>query len=168
MFREDHFKKAASILETCKSKRLKVSCAESCTGGLLAALLTEIPGSSAVFEGGFVSYSNMMKQLFLNVRSDSLEEYGAVSERVAMEMAAHCRSVTKTSIAIGITGIAGPEGGTTDKPVGLVYIAVSTPNHAEVKRHVFKGNRSEVRLQAVEHALTMIESALATSFSSFA
>lgn len=160
MFPDKQIKDATKILETCKRKGLKISCAESCTGGLLSALLTEIPGSSAVFEGGFVSYSNMMKQLFLNVRSDSLAECGAVSERVAMEMAFHCRSVTKTDIAIGITGIAGPDGGTPDKPVGLVYIAVSTANHAQVERHLYQGNRAEVRVQAVESALALISNVL--------
>jgi PncC family amidohydrolase len=160
MFPEHLVTQASHILETCKAKGLKLSCAESCTGGLLSALFTEIAGSSAVFEGGFVSYSNMMKQLFLNVRSDSLAECGAVSERVAMEMASHCRSVTRTDISIGITGIAGPEGGTPDKPVGLVYIGISTENHAQVERHLYQGNRTEVRIQAVESALVLISTVL--------
>ncbi len=168
MFREEHLAKASAILDNCKAKGLKISCAESCTGGLLSALFTEISGSSAVFEGGFVTYSNALKQSLLNVRSDSLELFGAVSERVAMEMASQCRNATKADISVGITGIAGPTGGTPDKPVGLVYIGISTANHAEVKKHHFQGNRDEIRLQAVEHSLLMIESLLATSFVSVA
>ncbi len=168
MFREELITQAKAILDKCKGKGLKIACAESCTGGLLSALFTHIPGSSAVFEGGFVTYSNSLKLTLLGVHADSLAECGAVSERVAMEMAGNARKHSKADITISITGIAGPDGGTPEKPVGLVYIGISTENHAEVHKYLFKGDRTEIRLQSVEQALNLISAVLTTSFVSSA
>lgn len=168
MFRDELIIQASEILDVYKAKGLKLSCAESCTGGLLAALFTEISGSSTVFEGGFVTYSNTMKHHILGVSAEALENFGAVSEQVALEMAERCRQKTSADIAVGITGIAGPTGGTADKPVGLVYIGISTENHAQVEGHLYQGNRTEVRVQALKSALILIKSVLTTSFVSSA
>lgn len=135
------------------NKNLTISTAESCTGGLLGAALTQEPGSSQFYLGGVVSYSNTLKQGLLGVNEDSLKLYGAVSEEVAKEMAEGIRSKTGSDLAVSTTGIAGPDGGSNEKPVGLVYIGFSTPKGVHAERFQFYGERESVRQLTVQAAL---------------
>jgi nicotinamide-nucleotide amidase len=130
--------------------------AESCTGGLLAGLLTEVPGASDYFMLGWVTYSNGAKISELGVGAELIEKYGAVSEPVALAMAEGARRKGGTDYAIAITGIAGPGGGTEQKPVGLVYISVVSAGRSETKRHVFSGGREAIRLRAAQTALNIL------------
>lgn len=130
--------------------------AESCTGGLLAAMITDIPGSSRYFTYGWVTYSNDAKSRELDVPADLIEKYGAVSEQVARAMAQGARRRAGTDYAIAITGIAGPGGGTEQKPVGLVYIAVDNQGGTDTSRHVFSFDRSSVRLRAAQTSLNIL------------
>lgn len=128
--------------------------AESCTGGRLSAAITAIPGSSAVFSGGIVSYSDDVKEALLDVREETLRLHGAVSAETAREMAAGVKARLRTDYGIGITGIAGPGGGTPDKPVGLVYVAWAGPEEFHnVARMRFPGDREQVQQSSVELAL---------------
>ena len=129
--------------------------AESCTGGWLGKKLTDIPGSSDYFKGGWVVYSNEAKIRQLGVEEDVLETQGAVSESVARQLASKAREIAGADYGIGITGMAGPGGGTEEKPVGLVYIAVADNNQVQVKKHIFPGDRDMVRLRAVNLALDL-------------
>ncbi len=138
-------------------RNLTIACAESCTGGLLTSRLTDISGSSAYVKGSVVAYANEIKISALHVREKTLEEFGAVSEPVALEMAAGIRENFNTSIGLSITGIAGPTGGTEDKPVGLVYIAVSGDDGDMAKKFNFNGTRTEIKQKAVEAALVLIQ-----------
>ncbi|HAY07223.1 MAG TPA: CinA family protein [Hyphomonas sp.] len=150
---------ALLILDDAEQARLKIAAAESCTGGLVAALLTEIPGSSSVFERGFVTYSNKAKEEMLGVPGDVLADYGAVSEPVARMMAEGALQNSRANIAVGITGVAGPGGGTKMKPVGLVHIACARENRAVVHEMLQLGDigRSAIRMEAVETALKLIQ-----------
>lgn len=134
--------------------------AESCTGGLIAAAITNAPGSSTYFERGFVTYSNQAKMDLLSVPSTVLKEHGAVSEACAAAMASGALQTAKADIAIAVTGIAGPGGGTEEKPVGLVYIGIATTDKTHVFKHIFKGDRQDVRVQTCEHALNHAISAI--------
>lgn len=156
MFSKSLVTKAKKILKIAEKKKLKITCAESCTGGLLSALLTEISGASNNFERGFVTYSNSAKKEMLKVKEKTLKAYGAVSEEVAKEMAIGAQKNAKADIAISITGIAGPDGGSVAKPVGLVYIAVANREKVIVKRFNFCGTRSKVRSSAINQALEMM------------
>jgi len=168
MFTEALKKQAAGIINECRKRGLMIATAESCTGGLIAALLTEIPGSSTVFERGFVTYSNHAKTQMLAVDSDIIAENGAVSEAVACAMSIGARKHAKVDIAVAVTGIAGPDGGSAEKPVGTVCIAIASEADNAVQTFHFKGDRGEVRLQSVEAALAMIREMLTRSFSSVA
>jgi nicotinamide-nucleotide amidase len=158
---------AERLLADARAKGLKIVTAESCTGGLVAGLLTEIPGSSDVVERGFVAYSNDSKHELLGVPEHIIAQHGAVSKPVALAMAAGALRNSLAHVAIAVTGIAGPTGGTADKPVGLVYIAtrmrldVATPleftGATVVECRFGDVGRSEVRLKAVETALAMLE-----------
>lgn len=119
---------SALVVEALSKKSLKIATAESCTGGMISSLITDVSGSSQVFDCGVCSYSNDIKRKILGVKEDTLMTYGAVSDRVAMEMARGVRLLSNADIGISTTGIAGPMGGTMYKPVGLVYIGVSTKN----------------------------------------
>jgi len=130
--------------------------AESCTGGLLAAMITDVPGSSRYFTHGWVTYSNAAKQSELMVPPEMIDQYGAVSEHVARAMAQGARRCSGADYAIGITGIAGPDGGSEQKPVGLVYIALDSRDGAEASRYVFSWDRSSVRLRAAQTALNLL------------
>jgi len=134
------------IINNLIEKELKIAVAESCTGGLLAKTITDIPGSSACFDVGLVTYSNESKVNLLDVSPQTLEKYGAVSKQVAIEMINGLRKISDCDIAISITGIAGPGGATENKPIGLVYIAIND----EVYTCNFKGTRQEVREQTVD------------------
>lgn len=139
-----------------KSQNLTLATAESCTGGLIAHTLTNISGSSDYFERGVVSYSNKSKIELLGVPESLLTEYGAVSEQVAKAMAEGIRNNSKVDIGIATTGIAGPTGGTKDKPVGLVYIAVSTQEETYVKKFLFNGDRLQNKESGCDAALNML------------
>jgi nicotinamide-nucleotide amidase len=130
--------------------------AESCTGGLLAERITKVPGSSRYFLGGAITYANELKTLYANVPPALIEEYGAVSKQVANAMAEGIRTETGATIGVGITGVAGPGGGTEEKPVGLVYISVSDASKAEVVERHFPGNRERIRRYATQQALDLI------------
>jgi len=133
-----------------------VAVAESCTGGLLTKLLTDIPGSSKYFTFGWITYSNEAKVSELGVPADLIQDYGAVSEQVARAMAGAARKKAGTDYAISITGIAGPAGGTEQKPVGLVYISVDSENECDTQRCHFFGNRRFIRLRAAQTALNIL------------
>ncbi len=136
-----------------RSKKLKLVTAESCTGGLIPAAITEIAGSSDIFDRGFVTYSNEAKIAMLGVSPKTLESYGAVSKQTATEMCQGALKYSLADMAISVTGIAGPSGGTPEKPVGLVYIGIASKKETRIFKHIFKGNRNEVRKQTVEAAL---------------
>jgi len=138
--------------------RLKatLATAESCSGGLIAHRLTNAPGASAYFLGGVIAYSNAVKRALLNVSEEALDAHGAVSEPVARQMVEGALVRFGSDYALGVTGIAGPGGGTSDKPVGLVYIAVSGPNGTRVVHHVFEGTREQVKQQTAEAALQLL------------
>ena len=139
------------------AKGYTISCAESCTGGLLTSTLTDVPGSSAYVMGSVVSYSNDVKSRILHVAEETLAAHGAVSPETAREMAEGVRDLMQTDVGVGITGIAGPGGGSPEKPVGLVYIAVSAPEKTSVEKNVFSGVRAEIKRAAVNKALAMVQ-----------
>ncbi len=143
------------------SKKLKISAAESCTGGLLGAILTSIPGSSTYFEGSVVTYSNYQKINLLKVSERILKEFGAVSKECALEMAQNIKNITGSDIAISITGIAGPDGGTPDKPVGTVFCTIIVHDYVKTIKFNFSGNRNIIRYQAtrsvIEELLSILE-----------
>ncbi len=152
---------ARSVLDLCRARGLKIATAESCTGGLVAGLLTEIAGSSDVVERGFVTYSNDAKRELLGVSAETLARHGAVSEATAREMAAGALAASRADIALSVTGVAGPGGGSAEKPVGLVHFACYGPGERRVaaERRLGDLGRGAVRLASVEQALTMIEAA---------
>lgn len=145
-----------SIVELLMEKGLTLTTAESCTGGLLAARLTNVAGVSEVFRQGFVTYSNKAKRKLLDVKKNTLKEYGAVSDKTAKEMAKNGAFITGSDICISITGIAGPGGGTDQKPLGLVYMACSYKNQVTVREYHFKGDRYKVRESSVVNALILL------------
>ena len=149
----DILKKIANLL---KQKHLTVATAESCTGGLISHSLTNISGSSDYFDRGIVSYSNNAKMELLGVYKEILEKYGAVSEQIAKVMAKGVRTKSNVDIGISTTGIAGPTGGTKEKPVGLVYIAVSTTKNVVVKKFQFTGDRLQNKESTCNAALQML------------
>ncbi|MDQ2994543.1 MAG: CinA family protein [Pseudomonadota bacterium] len=150
-------KKALHLTEVFTAAQLMVSTAESCTGGGIAAAITTIPGSAAVFDSGFVTYSNDAKQRLLGVKPVTLSSFGAVSEQTAIEMAEGALANSNADISVSVTGIAGPDGGTPDKPVGTVWFAFARrgqPTRA-ILQH-FEGDRAAVRSQAVLFALSNV------------
>ena len=150
------------LVAVCKEKRVTVATAESCTGGMVAVRITSVPGSSAVFLGGVVSYADAVKQDVLGVPQTVLEQKGAVSEECACAMAKGARALLKTNIVVSVTGIAGPGGGTPEKPVGLVWFGVADGQEGtRAERRVFAGGRAAVRRQAAEHALELLLEAAA-------
>jgi nicotinamide-nucleotide amidase len=149
---------ARQVLDEARAKGLRLAIAESCTGGLIAALLTEIPGSSDVVERGFITYSNESKEDLLGVPSDLIHQYGAVSELVVRAMAEGALKHSLAHLAVAVTGIAGPGGGTAEKPVGLVYVAVARPEHAPMVKELRFGEigRQEIRSRTVAEALILL------------
>jgi nicotinamide-nucleotide amidase len=137
---------------------LTLATAESCTGGLVAHRITNVPGSSAYFVGGIVAYANDAKQALLGVRAETLAAHGAVSEQTAREMARGARQALGADLAVAITGIAGPTGGTPDKPVGLTFVALSAPDVDRVERHLWAGSRLENKDASAEAALRLVVS----------
>ncbi|MDD4890633.1 MAG: competence/damage-inducible protein A [Phycisphaerae bacterium] len=160
------FGRDAQTLESVLGDRLraagqKLATAESCTGGLVSQLITAVPGSSDYFVESVVTYSNASKTARLGVRPDTIQRFGAVSAQTAGEMAAGIRRTSGADWSVAITGIAGPGGGTADKPVGLVYIAVAGPGGVEVHQHNFPGEREIVRMRAARFALNWVRLAMA-------
>lgn len=145
------------IIELLIKHHLTITTAESCTGGLIAATLVNVPGVSGQFEEGYITYSNEAKEKLLGVSHETLEKYGAVSSQTAEEMAKGAKKAANADISIISTGIAGPDGGTKEKPVGLVYLACSLGEETEVERHVFSGDRQKVRQASVQAALALVE-----------
>jgi nicotinamide-nucleotide amidase len=152
-------KSAERILSLCRAGGFTIVTAESCTGGLVAATLTEISGSSDVFERGFVTYSNAAKEAMLGVPATILDRYGAVSQETAEAMAAGALAHSPAHFAVAITGIAGPTGGSKDKPVGLVHFAAAARDGRRVHREKRFGDigRRQVRLASVAEALALLE-----------
>jgi nicotinamide-nucleotide amidase len=153
----------AIVLQSCRVRGLTLATAESCTGGLVAARLTSVPGSSDVFAGGVVSYSNELKQGLLGVPEAVLAEHGAVSAETASAMAAGARERLGVDVAVAVTGVAGPGGGTADKPVGLVYLHVSGPNAEEARSFSVPSDREAVRRRAAVAALHLVRRVLTQS-----
>ncbi len=157
MLSDDIFDLATGIVADFREKGLRLATAESCTGGLIVAALTAVPGSSEVVDRGFVSYSNAAKEQMLDVPAALIETHGAVSEQVARAMAEGAVTRTQVDMAVAVTGVAGPGGATATKPVGLVYIALAARDaDTLVERHVFDGNRGDVRRLTVLRALTLL------------
>ncbi|MFO1080798.1 MAG: CinA family protein [Reyranellaceae bacterium] len=159
MFDHEMRDAAERVLHACRKRHFKVVTAESCTGGLIAATLTAIAGSSDVVDRAFVTYANEAKREMLGVSWDALLGHGAVSEPVAQAMARGALLRSAADLAVSVTGVAGPGGGSADKPVGLVYLgAARRDGEGFVERHVFPGDRDSVRRVAVLTALTMLAS----------
>lgn len=156
MFSEQLKRQARLVLQRYRRREIKIVTAESCTGGLLSALLTEISGSSEVFERGYVTYSDESKTKLLGVSSRLLKKYGAVSKQVVTAMAEGALKYSRADIAVAITGIAGPGGGSAEKPVGLVYVAIAHDNDLTVEEHFFEGDRDTVRHSAMTRALELL------------
>lgn len=144
------------VSESLRKHKRTIATAESCTGGMLGAILTQEPGSSDFFLGGVVSYSNTLKEKFLGVKSQTLENYGAVSLETAQEMAVGIRDNANSDLGVSITGIAGPGGGSQEKPVGLVYIGLATPDGIEANKFQFHGGRDSIRQLSVQAALDWV------------
>jgi nicotinamide-nucleotide amidase len=151
---------ASLVLAMCREHGMSIATAESCTGGLLGARITQIPGSSDVYRGGIIAYANEIKSAQLGVSEATIAEYGAVSEEVSCEMADGARRTLGTSIGIGITGIAGPGGGSAEKPVGTVWLAVSGIGETRSLGRVYVGDREEIRLRATQASLDLLRRSL--------
>lgn len=163
-FPEDVLRQAEALLASCRGRQLKIATAESCTGGLIIGALTEIAGSSDVVDRGFVTYSNDAKQSMLGVNPDTLAKVGAVSKETALAMVAGTLANSGADIAVAVTGVAGPGGGTPAKPVGLVHLAAANRNTAS-HRELRLGDigRSEIRMETVRCALEMLSELAAQS-----
>jgi nicotinamide-nucleotide amidase len=155
---QDLFEQVRSLLDLCRTKKLTIATAESCTGGLLAATLTDVAGSSDVFERGFVTYSNDAKEAMVGVPAGTLEIYGAVSRETAQAMATGALAHASVNLTVSVTGIAGPQGAVADKPVGLVHFAAASRGGQLVHHERKYGDigRSQVRRASVEQALAML------------
>lgn len=154
-----------AVVDLLLANKLTVTCAESCTGGLLSARLINVPGVSDAYKAGFVTYSNKAKRRFLGVKKGTLEKHGAVSSKTAEEMAKGAAFSTKADVAVAITGIAGPDGGTEEKPVGLVYIACNVKGAVTTRKFRFSGNRSAIREATAAAALMLMRSCILEYFS---
>lgn len=160
-YAEDDRDLAEVVVDACRRKHLTLAVAESCTGGLLGARLTAVPGASDVFRGGVIAYDNEVKSETLGVPAALMEEHGAVSEPVAISMSLGARTVAGADLGVAITGIAGPTGGTADKPVGTVWIALADRTAAAARHMRFAGDRNEIRHRATQAALDLIRRKLA-------
>lgn len=154
-----------AVVDLLRANDLTVTCVESCTGGMLSARLINVPGVSDIYKSGVITYSNKAKRRILGVKKATLQRYGAVSEQTAEEMAKGVVLLTKADVSVAITGIAGPDGGTEEKPVGLVYIACDVKGKVTVKKYRFFGNRTRVRESAVSAALTLMRGCILEYFS---
>ena len=148
--------KSKELVDKLIEKNLKITSAESCTGGLFAASITSISGSSGCFEGSFVTYSNEIKNKIIDVKKETLSNFGAVSKECVIEMAENSRKIMNADISIAISGIAGPEGGSEDKPVGLVWICLYADNYTKAYKNIFSGDRDKIREASVIFALDLV------------
>ena len=154
-------KLSQKIIRLLRKKRLKISFAESCTGGLLSSTITSVSGSSKVFTFGLVTYSNQSKITILKVPKNIIKKHGAVSYETCLTMVKNLNKISKTNISVSITGIAGPKGGTKKKPVGLVFIGIKKSNKILVRKYLFKNKkRTSIQIAAVNKALNLILSFL--------
>jgi len=151
---------AAKLVTALSAKGLTCATAESCTGGGVGSAITSVAGSSAVFLGGVISYSNEVKADVLGVSRDSLASVGAVSSEVAAQMATGARRVIGSDLAVSLTGIAGPSGGSAEKPVGLVWFGLATSKGVTTQSRIFPGDRAAIRSAAIAHALGLLLSAV--------
>ena len=150
-------KLSQKIVKLLKKKKLKISVAESCTGGMFSSTLTSVSGSSKVFTMGLVTYSNQSKNCLLKVPKQIIKKYGAVSVQCCFSMVNNLSKISKSNVAVSITGIAGPSGGTKQKPVGLVYVGLKKANKVKINRFLFKNkSRSNVQRAAVKKALELL------------
>jgi PncC family amidohydrolase len=147
---------AARVGERCRAAAVTIATVESCTGGLIGHLLTEIPGSSAYYLGGFVTYSDDAKRTMVGVPAEVLASHGAVSAQTAMAMAAGGRDRTGADVGVSVTGIAGPDGGSAAKPIGLTYVAVADAAGGEVRRFTWSGSRAENKRSSAQAALELV------------
>jgi len=154
-----------AVVELLLANELTVTCAESCTGGMLSARLINVPGVSEIYKAGYVTYSNKAKRKLLGVKKSTLQKYGAVSRQTAEEMVKGLVFNSKSDVGVAVTGLAGPDGGTKEKPVGLVYIACSVKGNVTVKEFHFNGNRMKVREAAVMSALMLMRSCVLEYYS---
>ena len=153
-----------AVVELLSKNGLSITAAESCTGGLVCGKIVNVAGASEVFRGGYITYSNKQKRNVIGVKKSTLEKYGAVSEQVAAEMAKGVLEVAKADVAISTTGIAGPGGGTPEKPVGLVYIGCAVKNKVYVEKFNFSGSRNKVRESTVVAALSMVRKYVSSEY----
>ena len=144
------------IISKLIENNITISTAESCTGGSLGKIITSVSGVSSIYGYGFITYANEAKEKILGVKHETLEKHGAVSYQTALQMAEGARRVSGSDIAVSVTGIAGPGGGTPEKPVGLVYIAIADENGSEYKKLNLSGNRDEVRAQTCDEVFRLI------------
>lgn len=153
------------LFDLLRTRQWKMATAESCTGGMIASIITDIAGSSEFFDRGFVTYSNEAKIEMLDVNPVTIQAFGAVSEQCARLMARGAYAHSNADVAVSVTGIAGPGGGSVDKPVGLVFIGIATADHAEVHKHLFSGDRASIRMQtsqaAIGHLVDYLEASAA-------
>lgn len=154
-----------AVVDLLLANNLTVTCAESCTGGLLSGRLINIPGVSDVYKCGYVTYSNKAKRRLLGVKKSTLQKHGAVSPQTAEEMVKGAAFTSKSDVAVAVTGIAGPDGGSGEKPVGLVYIACNVKGKVTVREYQFSGSRSKIREASVSAALTLMRSCMLEYFS---
>lgn len=153
-----------AVVSLLSKNGLTLTTAESCTGGLVSATIVNVAGASEVFRGGYITYTNKLKRNLIGVKKSTLEKYGAVSEETVYEMAIGAREDAKADVAVAISGIAGPGGGSPEKPVGLVYIAVAVGKKVTVNKYQFNGNRNKVRESSVSAALSMIRMCVSGEF----
>lgn len=153
-----------AVVRLLKKYELTVTTAESCTGGLLAGRIINVPGASEVYNEGFITYSNKAKRKYLDVSKSTLKKYGAVSERTAREMATGGVFATDSDACVAVTGLAGPDGGSEEKPVGLVYIATYMKDKVNVQKYQFKGNRAKIREQAVVKGLDLLRRSILDNY----
>lgn len=146
----------ARIGRILRERRMKIAVAESCTGGLIANRITNIQGASDYFDMGFVTYSNDSKELYLFVPEEVIAEKGAVSSEVAKEMAEGVKETTEADVALSVTGVAGPGGGTPEKPIGTVYVGLASKDGTVVRKFLFSGDRLSIKEQTSEEALKMV------------
>lgn len=147
--------KEFELVKKLTNKRYTITTAESCTGGLLSATIVNVSGASSVLHSAYVTYANEAKERMVYVDHETLEQHGAVSEETAAQMCRGCAKAAGADVGLSTTGIAGPDGGTKDKPVGLVYIGCCVRGKITVERHIFSGDRSQVRSQTVTAALDL-------------
>jgi PncC family amidohydrolase len=153
---EELLELARRVGAACRERGIRLGTAESCTGGLVAHLITEIPGSSDYFSGGIVTYSNDLKTGLVDVPPEVLDAHGAVSAQVARSMADGARRRLAVDVAVAVTGVAGPDGGTATKPVGLTYVAIATADGDDVRRHVWDSDRSGNKRLSAAAALDLV------------